>query len=308
MSGFHSSARTSMVPAAGASAEHTDPGWLLHPAVAGGCIGRARLRLGVAMAGSMVYRLRVTAPTATSMQTFSAALGELEQIGDNRGYNHIAGFHGAPGWYCWHHQASPRTPLQARLFLPWHRAYLWWLEQALQDRVPGAALPWWDWTQDQKIPDAYRPAKLAGQPNPLHGTKAKVPSASPPINRRTKRSLGHNGHLPTAAEIDALLADSDWASFSDRLEDFHDGVHGWVGGDMSDITTAAYDPIFFAHHTMIDRVWYLWQVRHGPTRISPALLDLPLVPFGKTVRDVLDTQALGYEYAASVTPVPVGAH
>jgi tyrosinase len=58
------------------------------------------------------------------MVAFREAMKQAEDIPDRRGYNHIAGFHGAPGEYCWHHQFNPRTPVQARLFLPWHRAYL----------------------------------------------------------------------------------------------------------------------------------------------------------------------------------------
>jgi tyrosinase len=107
------------------------------------------------VAGSMVYRLEVSDQSATQMQAFQAALAAAQKRSDNESYNWIAGFHGAPGWYCWHHQINRRTPVQARLFLPWHRAYLWWLEQALQDRareLPAdirdldIALPWWDWT------------------------------------------------------------------------------------------------------------------------------------------------------------------
>jgi tyrosinase len=254
----------------------------------------------------MVYRLRVSDPAAAHMALFRGALGQAQAITDNRGYNHIAGFHGAPDWYCWHHQINPRTPLQARLFLPWHRAYLWWLEQALQDLSAGAALPWWDWTQDRKVPSAYAQRTLDGQPNPLYGSRARVASANPPINRQTRRRPGANpaATLPTKQEVDGLYNDTDWSSFSDRLEDFHDRVHGWVGGDMGDVTTAAYDPIFFAHHCMIDRIWYLWQVKHG-SRVPNDLLGLALVPFGKTVRDVLTTQRLGYEYASTATQLPV---
>jgi tyrosinase len=72
---------------------------------------------------------------------------------------------------------------------------------------------------------------------------------------------------------------------------------------MQDIGTAAFDPVFFAHHYMIDRVWYLWQVRHGDGGIPAALLPVLLPPFGKTVADVLSTQGLGYEYATSATPL-----
>ena len=113
--------------------------------------------------------------------------------------------------------------------------------------------------------------------------------------------------LPTTAEIDNLLDDSDWASFSDRLEDFHDEVHVWVGGDMRDISVAAFDPVFWVHHCMIDRIWYLWQVKYGNGGFPGDLLDLPLQPFNKTPRDVLDVQRLGYEYAVTANTVPAGA-
>ncbi len=259
------------------------------------------------MAGSMVYRLRVDAPGKTHMSVFRSAMASIQARLDNKGFNHIAGFHGAPGWYCWHHQFTWRTPLQARLFLPWHRAYLWWLEQALQDAQPEAALPWWDWSTDAGIPPAYSVATTDGGPNPLRRFRMRVPATvnTRAINRNTRRSLGTNGHLPTRSEIDLLLSDnSDWASFSDLLQSYHDGVHVWVGGDMGDTTTAGYDPIFHAHHCMIDRIWYLWQVKWGASNIPAGLLDLPLQPFGKTVRDVLDVQALGYEYALSAVDVP----
>lgn len=262
------------------------------------------------MVGSMVYRLPADAPEEPHMARFISAMSIAEGLSDNRGYNHVAGFHGAPYWYCWHHQASRRTQLQARLFLPWHRAYLYLLEQTLQDQVPGTSLPWWDWGATQRVPSAYARAGLDGGRNPLYGTRARVPSASPPINRRTRRSPGRipGSRLPTTAETRELLDDPDWASFSDRLEDLHDNVHGWVGGDMQDVTTAAYDPLFFAHHCMIDRVWYLWQVRHGNGGIPLELLDLPLIPFGQTFADVLSTQRLGYEYATAATNIAIAGN
>ncbi len=260
------------------------------------------------MAGSMVYRQRVGDPDAPALRAFSEAMRTLQAISDNRGYNWIAGFHGAPGWFCWHHQQSPRTPLQARLFLPWHRAYLWWLEQALQDQVPGVSLPWWDWRRDRSVPRAYRARRGSGEPNPLASSRAVVPNADPPIRHRTRRQPGANpgSQLPTMDDVASVLDDTDFASFSDRLEQLHDDVHVWVGGDMRQVTTAAYDPLFFAHHCMIDRIWYLWQVRHGNGGVPNALLDLELIPFGKRFRDVLDVQALGYEYAATTVPIPAG--
>lgn len=261
------------------------------------------------MAGSMVYRLRVGDAEAAHMVTFRRAMAMAEGISDNRGYNYVAGFHGAPGWWCWHHQFSRRVAVQARLFLPWHRAYLWYLEQMLQQLLPDArvGLPWWDWTVDARVPSAYDASQIDGAANPLYQTRALVPSARPPIDRLTVREPGGNpqARLPVLGDVNRLLGIAEWASFSDFLENFHDDVHGWVGGDMGDVTTAAYDPIFFAHHCMIDRLWAMWQDRNGNGNVPNELLDLPLQPFGKTFRDVLNVQSLGYEYGATATEVPV---
>ena len=34
----------------------------------------------------------------------------------------------------------------------------------------------------------------------------------------------------------------------------HDGVHGWMRGDMG-VMSSPNDPIFFMHHAQIDRIW-----------------------------------------------------
>lgn len=53
----------------------------------------------------------------------------------------------------------------------------------------------------------------------------------------------------------------------------------WTGGTISDIANAAYDPIFWAHHAMVDSVWRLWQVRHPQASPPATLLARPLAPF-----------------------------
>ena len=255
------------------------------------------------MAGSMVYRLEAGPPDDAAVLRLAKAMRSLQARLDNKSFNYIAGMHGAPGWYCWHHQASRRTPVQARLFLPWHRAYLWYLEQALRDASNDAALVWWDWTTTRRIPQSFAAAKIDQEDNPLRRYRIRLPATAqnPAVNRNTVRSPGSvpGTVLPTAAEVQDLLDDSDWPSFSDRLESLHDDVHVWVSGDMGNVTYAGFDPVFWAHHCMIDRIWYLWQVKWGINQIQPELLNLPLQPFGKTVRQTLDTQALGYEYAVS---------
>ncbi|KAF9892078.1 hypothetical protein FE257_002484 [Aspergillus nanangensis] len=39
----------------------------------------------------------------------------------------------------------------------------------------------------------------------------------------------------------------------------HGGGHQGIGGDMGDLFSSPQDPIFMLHHSMVDRVWTLWQ-------------------------------------------------
>ena len=69
---------------------------------------------------------------------------------------------------------------------------------------------------------------------------------------------------------------------------------------MGIVAIAAYDPLFWAHHTMVDRLWYLWQVLHSARGPRPGIWNKILRGgLDLTVGDVLDTHALGYDYAAS---------
>jgi tyrosinase len=68
---------------------------------------------------------------------------------------------------------------------------------------------------------------------------------------------------------------------------------------MGQIPFAAFDPVFWGHHCMIDRVWRIWQLRHPGARPPRALLDEALPPFRMTVRQTLSVTALGYDYAVA---------
>jgi hypothetical protein len=94
---------------------------------------------------------------------------------------------------------------------------------------------------------------------------------------------------------------NDFRQFSEGLRGvWHNAIHGYVGGEMGDPNLAAYDPIFFPHHCNIDRIWAIWQVRNGVDNIPSHIKDVVLRPFAMTVRQVLDINALEYEYASSV--------
>ncbi|KAF2669144.1 Di-copper centre-containing protein [Microthyrium microscopicum] len=57
---------------------------------------------------------------------------------------------------------------------------------------------------------------------------------------------------------------------------FHNVGHGGVGGEMGDPFTSINDPIFFLHHTGIDRVWQMWQDQDLQKRISDTGTGLTL--------------------------------
>jgi tyrosinase len=249
--------------------------------------------------------------TAQDLAEVRDAYRQQQAIFDNRGYQFLAGLHGVPSWYCWHHQQNAHSALSLDLFLPWHRAYLYQFEMGLRDRAPGVTLPWWDWTlgppRQKGLPQAFIMAKGAdGSPNPLLGFRINQPTTNPPLKHMTKRKPGPWNALPTDAQVQALIGLGDWTDFTTQLENVHDQVHTWVSGDMGLLSTAAYDPIFWSHHAMIDRIWALWQVRNGNSNIAPDLFDVVLDPFNLKVRDVLNVNTLGYDYAAGAAAVSLG--
>jgi tyrosinase len=238
------------------------------------------------------------------------AYSKMMAITDNRGWAYLAGLHGIPGQYCWHYQDNDRTALKKELFLPWHRAYLYHFEMAARDQVAGVTLPWWDWTlrppRQNGLPKAFSDQTVNGRPNPLASYRISNVQGIPP--HTTRRQPGPINGLPTQAKVNDALQRTDWYDFSDSLEDIHDHVHGWVGGDMCIVNIAAYDPIFWSHHCMVDRVWWLWQARNGNGNVPADLLDFVLAPFNMRVRDVLNVNDLGYDYAAAQTVVAIGGN
>jgi tyrosinase len=236
--------------------------------------------------------------TAGQLTDFRRAVSQAQKISDDRGYAYYAGIHGLPlPIYCTHN--SP-------LFLAWHRAYLYFFEKALQDQVPGVTLPWWNWTSHQGdgLPVIYSQKRPQNRVNPLYDAAIPPAGRREPGETRTWRDPGPAGELPSADSVEQVLANTDFITFQTQLESLHGAVHMWVGGTMGDIAVAAYDPVFWAHHCMIDRLWYLWQLRHPGTDPPTNLLSRALPPFAMTVQDTLSSTSLGYDYAASTTAAP----
>jgi polyphenol oxidase len=220
-------------------------------------------------------------------------------------------------------------------FLPWHRAYLYFHERILGSLIgdPNFALPYWDWdscTDDPKDMTGRNrfPFEIYGSPqdtplSPLFdSTRAAVPndrmwtSIVGPTPMRAilgSKSFGVFGgsgdeSLPVFSQTDPQQAG--------QLESGpHGYVHLWTTdpnirtsgiSNMGVLASAAFDPVFFAHHANIDRLWSKWAAVQGHANPSNGrwLSQQPFYFYDQAqtwvsilVQDVIDHEAsLSYRY------------
>jgi tyrosinase len=244
---------------------------------------------------TLALRPSVTKLSPAELATLRGAIAGALKLDDERGYQFFANWHGVTFGYCRHHE---------NLFLPWHRAYLYYFELALREVEPTLALPWWDWTTSPEIPPAYTQATdPSGNENVL--TKAPVKPWGPAKDAppETFREVGKAPVPGPPYDLTYVMGATSYSDFEERLWEIHDTVHVWVGGTMGNPDWAAYDPLFWAHHAMVDRVWRIWQ-HSNPGANPPAnLLDTPLEPRGMRVRDTLEVRSLGYDYVGTASAV-----
>jgi tyrosinase len=261
------------------------------------------------------HRKNVNYLTGDEVDALLEAYRAFQARRDSKGYGWHAGVHGLPQQKCQHH----RRGLPAPLFLPWHRAYLHRFELALQEagRDQSVTLPWWDWSSDEAlenhIPERFARPRIDARGNPLAGAAITgIPRDMVPpgqtLPRRTERVADPAERLPpTAEDYNRAVAAANFHEFSELIEGIHDGIHGWVGGTMGLIEYAAFDPLFWSHHAMIDRLWWIWQQKNPATGgPDDRLREVGLDPFAPlTVQGTLNANSLGYDYALAEQAVDI---
>lgn len=147
--------------------------------------------------------------------------------------------------------------IDPRFFWSWHRMYLYWFERIVRKHsgMYDWAIPYWDWANpsQRQLPPAFR----------VVGSALHDPSRNAALNNGTgsiSTSLG------TAVSNANLLLD--FYNAQSGINGPHGSVHGAVNGNMCCVVTAAQDPIFWAHHSNVDRQWNLW-LAQGGGRSSP---------------------------------------
>ncbi|KAH9495731.1 putative tyrosinase-like protein tyr-3 [Bulinus truncatus] len=165
-------------------------------------------------------------------------------------------------------------------FFGWHRIYLWLYESALRQVDPSVCLPYWDSTLDNELTNPLRSSiwteDYIGTPR---GPVVNGPFAGwrIPGGGQLIRNVGVDGQLLNPDDIQSVMTRSSYAEIVTsnatnspfNLEVIHGGPHIYVGGTMSQLSTAAYDPLFFLHHAFVDYIFESFRERLRSIGVNP---------------------------------------
>ena len=306
--------------------------------------------------GSVKSRKNINSLTPEELQRFRNAVAAMKALDnhyqDERSFGYWARMHANECQHGWEE------------FLTWHRLYLYYFEQRLQDVDPTVTLPYWDWTdntdpdlnvsiidatkQDPSIktdngviPDAYQcfltqdgwNSLQAGglvPPDVLDKLQKKVVDTHTSYNSGSRLfedagiTYGENkssdaaimsvlgqvnplwhklrwpggdqtllfNSYPTPGDVTRILQLPNFFNFGSgpmnnhffgACENIHNLIHNFSGGanpyyvpgtnpldrnnepqngDMVNAGVTAFDPIFWGHHSNVDRLWAEWQALH----------------------------------------------
>lgn len=72
----------------------------------------------------------------------------------------------------------------------------------------------------------------------------------------------YNITIGPASKNIATFQDELQGRFGDGFLGMHAAGHYSMGGDGGDFYSSPNDPVFYLHHAMVDRVWWIWQALH----------------------------------------------
>ncbi|HAB90273.1 MAG TPA: hypothetical protein DCF84_07020, partial [Bacteroidetes bacterium] len=192
-------------------------------------------------------------------------------------------------------------------FVPWHRLYLQSHESIIrqllsEEGIEGAenwGMPYWEYTNPDQgvIPSLFTDKNSA------------LYELSRGVRVNAGESAEEQGILPTIQKgLTDSLEQTTYASFNSLLDNNpHGFMHDYLGGSqdspaekaitgeaqqkiaeqlgagnsddigvmglMGNVATAALDPVFFTHHSYIDKIWSDWNASENATFIDESLLE-----------------------------------
>ncbi|XVE49037.1 hypothetical protein DITRI_Ditri01bG0049800 [Diplodiscus trichospermus] len=231
-------------------------------------------------------------------------------------------------------QQNTNVPLNIHrtwFFYPWHRMMVYFHERILASLIGDDtfALPFWAWDipEGMVMPDMY----VTMNSSLFHARRdfSHFPPQMVDLNYYGEKNLSPQEQLDTnlafmynrmvsgARKMELFMGcpykTGEYCDSPGTLElSPHNTMHMWIGSDsrpgredMGRFYSAARDPIFYAHHSNIDRLWESWrEINKNQLDIrDPDWLNSFFFFYDENqklvkikVRDVLDTTKLGYSY------------
>jgi tyrosinase len=193
--------------------------------------------------------ISLLADNSPELTNFKSAIAALQNLGANDplNYTNLANVHpnACPhgNWY----------------WLPWHRVYILYFEQACRFVLNDGTftIPYWDWQRARKIPRPFWE-----QNSPLNPANSAPRTAGPgdefPITRNEYDRILSSSALVDIYSSAPPITDLHLSGGDGLYELLHNRLHNFVGSNFAEFTSS-YDPLFWAHHANIDRIWASWQ-------------------------------------------------
>ncbi|XP_014509894.2 polyphenol oxidase, chloroplastic-like, partial [Vigna radiata var. radiata] len=276
---------------------------------------------------------------------YKKALGIMRSLPpeDPRSFTQQANIHCA---YCngaYTQVGFPDLKLQVHnswLFFPFHRWYLYFYERILGSLIddPDFAIPYWNW--DNPKGGMVIPSIFTDINSPLYDPLRNVdhqpptlidldyskkddddPNGTPPPNELIAnnltivyKSVVSGGKLPRLFLGSPYSAGSAPDPGAGSVENVpHTPVHLWSGDkrqphreNLGIFYAAGRDPLFYAHHGNVDRMWNIWKTIPGGKRrdfTKPDWLEASFLFYDENknlvrvkVKDSVDSKKMGYVY------------
>jgi len=281
----------------------------------------------------------------TYVAKYKKALSKMKALppDDPRSFTQQANVHCA---YCndaYHQVGFPKIDYKVHdswLFFPFHRWYLYFYERILGSLIndPDFSIPYWNW--DNPYGGMVIPSIFTDTNSPLYDPRRNIYHQPPTLvnldyNKNDQVCLNPkqqiSNNLATmyksvvSSGTPSLFLGTSYRGGGEpgcpgSLERVpHTPVHVWAGDtrqphleDLGVFYSAARDPLFYAHHANVDRMWNIWRTLPGKKRVNFKDNDWLTSSFyfydenknlvRVTVKDSLDTTKLGYVYQGVETP------
>ena len=204
-------------------------------------------------------------------------------------------------------------------FLVWHRMYIWHFEKIVR-KLSGKkdfALPYWNYTSGDKSKMSLHPLFRNNKSYLYEDCRFDSINKGYPIEGEVERAL----------DITKLMTYTSYELFNKNMDRApHGTIHDYIGhgndyndgklwfdnpitgkkshdGLMGWVPTAGFDPIFWTHHSNIDRIWQKWTNSDNGQMITLELLksvEWPYIFFDENGKEVRYTPEQVYKILYSM--------